>query len=69
MIYFWVWRRDIGSYHKGQSGCPGGGVAKDCEKKGGERLLLTYFIRKLRAAVNFTPASFELPAELETEGD
>jgi hypothetical protein len=59
--------KTCGSCHQGQSGCPGGGVAKECEKKGGARLLLTDHMKKLWTEINFAPTSFELPEETEAE--
>jgi hypothetical protein len=59
--------KTCGRCHHGQSECPGGGIAKECEKKGGARLLLTDHMRKLWTEINFAPTSFELPEEAETE--
>jgi hypothetical protein len=60
--------KTCGRCHQGQSGCPGGGLSKECEKEGGVRRLLTDHMRKLWAEINFTPTSFELPDEAEVDG-
>jgi hypothetical protein len=51
--------KTCGRCHQGQSGCPGGGLSKECEKEGGVRRLLTDHMRKLWAEINFTPTSFD----------
>jgi hypothetical protein len=68
-VYYRGNEKTCGRCHKGQSGCPGGGLSKECEKKGGERRLLTDHMRKLWAEIDFTPTSFKLPDEVEGAGD
>jgi hypothetical protein len=49
--------------------CPGGGLSKEYERKGGERRLLTDHMIKLWAGIVFTPTSFKLTDEVEGTGD
>jgi hypothetical protein len=68
-VYYRGNEKTCGRCHEGQSGCPGGGLAKECERKGGERRLLTDHMRKLWGEIGFTPTSFQLPDEVESTGD
>ena len=53
-------QKTCGRCHKTSSSCLGGGMAKDCEAAGGEKLFLTEHMRSLWEIVGFKPSSFSL---------
>ena len=49
--------------HQSSSKCPGGGLAKDCEKNDGPKVHILEHMRNLWKDIDFTPTSFSLNVE------
>ena len=57
--------RTCGRCHKPSGNCPGGGIAKECQERGGARVDLIEHMKELWQSINFSPTSFTLPTEEE----
>ena len=66
-IYYRGNSKTCGRCHGTAGACPGGGFAKDCGANGGQRVDLAEHMRTLWQQVGFKPATFELPAQADTE--
>ena len=51
--------KTCGRCHKPALECAGGGLAKNCEVAGGDRVTLIDHMKRLWSAIGFTPTSFE----------
>ena len=58
-----------GRCHQTSKDCPGGGIAKNCEEAGGERVLLKDHMKRVWSEIGFVPANFKLSEILECEND
>ena len=47
--------------------CKEGGYAKNCQENGGKTVDLAGHIRSLWHEINFSPSTFELPNQADTE--
>ena len=62
-------RRTCARCHEIPSKCLGGGLAKDCEEKGGTKVTLREHMEILWKEIGFKPASFTLDNEDNEEND
>ena len=63
-------RRTCGRCHKtSSSGCPGNGIGKVCQEKGGSKVRLNDFMIEHWNAIGFVPADFATNNDLEDEKD
>ena len=60
--------KTCGRCHQSSNSCLGGGVAKECEEQGGNRISLFDHMRQLWAKINFNPTSFKLPEDNDITG-
>ena len=61
--------KTCGRCHQTSKGCPGGGIAKNCEEAGGERIFLQDHMKRVWSEIGFVPSSFKLPEILESDID
>ena len=58
-------RRTCGRCHKVPSACPGGGIARTCDERGGQKIGLREHMDSLWVEIGFKPADFTLENEDE----
>ena len=59
-VFFRGNQKTCGRCHRSARDCVGGGLARNCEAGGGERVLLSDHMRKLWQEIGFAPTSFAL---------
>ena len=68
-VYYRGNKKTCGRCHQASSNCLGGGMAKDCEAAGGERLFLTEHMKTLWDKIGFKPSSFSLEVNEDEQMD
>ena len=67
-VYFRGNIKTCGRCHQTSNQCPGGGIARDCQDKGSQRVDLIDHMKSLWAKINFNPTAFQLPQK-EADSD
>ena len=67
-VYYRGNRKTCGRCHKVANLCPGGGIAKECQEMGGQRVGLIEHMKILWDKIGFSPTTFKIPEkEIDTE--